>query len=287
MMTNKYLLLFTICLLGLAGCKESAQETGMKRLLSYKTVAYTQYYGNSKELAVVLQYDEQNRVLSYKNDSIVWKYVYRTDGRIGVTGNYWKDDTEQFSGTVTLNSYGLPEVEDYCYVKVSYPEIPVPFSDKMEYTYNEKGSLITAYEVVECGDYSYTLHLLFAYGDGSKNVTRMDYDYEGFGKKENLHYEFEYQDTRNPLDFYPETTMIIPMNAGIQFTGQSGYRRDKLLDRIKVYDKEDVLLQVIECTYQYDDSGKMTECKLTKRNMGSDGKPTGEEEFFRYYDMKY
>lgn len=292
-MTNNPLLLILLlaCLLGFAGCKDSKEGVHEKngcRLQSYMVESCTQGYGGAKEsVSVVLQYDEQNRLLAFNNDSIAWKYVYRADGAVDVSGKYLKDGTEQFSGTTTLNSAGLPETDDYLFVKMAFPEIPLPFSDKMKYTYNEKGRLATAREVVGAGDYSYTIDLAFTYDDGGNNVIRMDYGLEVFGKKKVRHYEFEYLDTDNVLDFYPEITMIAPMNAGFQVMGKNGYRRDKLLKQINLSDDNNVLVGVITCGYQYDADGKMTEMKMTMQRMDSDGEPMGEEEFIRYYDMKF
>lgn len=291
-MTNKPLLLFLLaaCLFGFAGCKDAKDTAKVKddnRLQSYKLESRTRVYGTKEAVDVVLRYDDQKRLLTYNNDSVDWKYVYRADGEVDVSGKFRRDGADYFSGTITLNSARLPEVENYLFFKDPDPEFPIPLPDALQYTYDEKGRLATVHEMMGADDYSYTIDIAFTYVNGSDDATGWDYHMQFAGQKQTRRYEFEYLDAENTLDFYPEVTAVMPMNAGFQITGRSGYRHGKLLKRIKSFDEAGVPLWVVGFIYQHDADGKMTELKLTMQRIDPDENPVGEEEFIRYYDMKY
>lgn len=276
-----------LSLVGVISCKnnkEDASGTVTARLQSYKTEFSLQVWGKGGAVNV-LQYDEQQRLTSWNSDSIRWHYSYRTDGGVDVYGEFLRDGRKQFTGTITRNEAGLSEVEDYS-VLISRLPVEPPIPEMMTYTYDEKNRLIHAADKAEAGAHSYTINVTFLYEADDDNVTRIKYEREVGGKTDFRYYGLEYFDKANPVGFYPELLMTIPMNGGYQVAGLAGYSRNKLLKRMNRYNKENVMTGMTDFDYQYDVDGNITECILTYRMLNDEGSMASND-FIRFYDLKY
>ncbi len=276
-----------LSLLGVISCKGNkgnTPETVTARLQSYKTDFSLQVWGKGGAVNV-LQYDEQQRLTSWNSDSIRWHYSYRTDGGVDVYGEFLRDGRKQFTGTVTRNEAGLPEIEDYS-VLISRVPVEPPVPEVMTYTYDEKNRLVHAIDKVEAGAYSYTINVTFLYEADDNNVTRIKYEWKRDGKAHLRYYGLEYFDEVNPVAFYPELLMTTPMNGGYQVAGMAGYSRNQLLKRMNRYNEENVLTGMTDFNYQYDADGKIIECTLTYQMLNDEG-PMKSNDYIRFYDIKY
>lgn len=285
-MKKNHLLIFVL-LLSLLGavtsCKKSEKAVS-RPLQSYKTEYSLQSLGQGGGTCV-LEYDEQQRLTSWNNDSIRLHYAYRDNGDIDICGEFLRDGAKESSGTITLNEAGLPDVEKYSLFIVPVPaKTPVP--QVMTYAYDEKNRLVRAVDKVDAGDYSYLIKLTFLYEGNDDNVTRMKFEWDGWGHTRSYYYVFEYLDKENPLEFYPELVLTTSMNSGLQITGKAGYKRSKLLKRMTRFDEEDVMQGAINFSYGYDADGNITECTLTRQVLNADG-VMGGNEFLRFYEIKY
>lgn len=264
--------------------KGGTSEDATARLQSYKTEYSLQILGQGGG-ASVLQYDEQQRLTTWNNDSIRWHYAYRADGGVDMYGEFLRDGAKQFTGTIALNEAGLPEVEEYSFLILPIPvETPVP--EVMKYAYDENNRLIHATDKVDAGAFSYIVNVTFLYEAADDNVTRIKYEWERDGKTYFRYYGMEYLDKANPVEFYPELLMTTPMNAGFQMAGKSGYSRSNLLKRMNRLDEENVVTGMTDFDYRYDADGNITECILTYRMLNDEG-PMLSNDYIRYYDIKY
>ena len=278
------LLLSISTVISCKGNEGDTSENTTARLQSYKTEYSLQTLGQGGG-ASVLQYDGQQRLTTWNNDSIRWHYAYRADGGADMYGEFLRDGAKQFTGTIVFTEAGLPEVEEYSFLILPVPvETPVP--EVMKCAYDGKNRLIRATDKVDAGAYSYTINVTFLYEADDDNVTRIKYEWEVGGKTDFRYYGLEYFDKANPVGFYPELLMTTPMNGGYQVAGLAGYSRNKLLKRMNRYNKENVVTGMTDFDYQYDADGKITECTLTYQMLNDEG-PMKSNDYIRFYDIEY
>lgn len=285
-MKKNFLLIFVLLLsiLGATISCEKSEEAVSRRLRSYKTQYLLQGIGQGGGTSI-LEYDGQQRLTAWNNDSVRWHYAYRTNGDIDVYGESLRDGSRQFTCISTLNEAGLPDMEKFSLLIVPLP-VETPVLQVVTYVYDEKNRLVHNTEKADAGDFSYLVNFSFFYEGTDDNVTRMRYEWEGKDDAFSYYYDFEYLDQVNPVDFYPELLITTTMVGGYHLIGKAGYKRSKLLKRMSLCYEENVMSEAIDFHYDYDADGNITECTLTWRMMNADGVLEGDE-FIRFYDIKY
>lgn len=279
-----------VLFLSLVSCKEEKVLSDVpKPMLSFKVdYKVTSIPGRYKSGVIwSLEYDNQNRLTAFNNDSLQYAYSYNANGIISIKGWSRLEGKTLFSGEINNGNEGNIELELSRYAPNSIFTINQGI-ESIAYTHDEEGQLVGLRQTIEkpASGYPGAVNIQLAWENGEIRQLEFTSEYS-VGIHKNRIYHYEYIDEKSPVYFCPETTLIsvFPANFGLYLSGQYGYRHTKLLKRITGIDNGNTSI-LLDFDYTYKKK-RLMGCLMTVKQFNTQNGNVTAEDAIRFYDMKY
>lgn len=263
----------------LASCDSDSdgKEDALPKILSFKCTPLTYYppelLGNNR-----FSYDPDGRVVRYTTDTIRQEFTYSGTNTCNGTTTLLSDQSVMQTQAFKMNDKWMPTEESVDYISEN-------FEGSVSYEYNGKYRIMHLTAQADNGNFIDCIH---SYDSSTGLISEVKVYRKGTGREDlNQIYRFEYSDRDNPVAFYPENMQWFDFEPAFSLTGQSGYYRNKLLDKVWVLTPEGKKTDVYLFRHDFSSEGKLTAIHQYYSKVDENGAALAETLHIDYTDILY
>ena len=275
----------------LAGCgsthnkkNDGSRENSLPKIRSFKIETNFNITEDGKGVHH-LTYDSLGRLVNYVMSKSEEKYAYADNGMCSVVSVCRSDSSVMGTSEIRFNDKWMPLEENF--VLINSPIIVGEARGTISYRYDEKGRILSQ----DCETRSPADGIIFKSSfkydasTGLLSEVKLRQKFPGWKEASNQVFGFEYSDRDNPLAFYPEYMMWFVFNGTLGTTPQSGYGRDKLLDKIWILSSEGKKTAVLIFTYDFSSEDKLTGIYISYHEVDPNGDLLPELRYFKITEI--
>lgn len=257
----------------LPGCSSDSDKKGeegegnaLPKILSFTYTSVSpqlsEMRGNNR-----FTYDGEGRVVRHVTDATDQRFTYPGDQTCSGVITWLADNSVMQEQTFRLDENGMPVEENVNYRDKN-------FKGTIRYKYDEKCRVLGVAAETDAGHMMECVHS-YDPSTGMISEVSVSQKYPAEEQTEFV-YRIEYSDLDTPVAFYPENLQWFDFEASFALTGQTGYRRAKLPDKIWVLTPEGTKTDVYLFKYDFSAAGKLTAVHLLHAAVDGNG-TVGEE----------
>lgn len=260
-------------------------EPALPKILSFKVETNFNVIEYAKGV-YRLSYDEKGRLAGFDTKGLEEVYSYSDDGNCRVVTSYRSDKSVSQTADFKCDDRGKP-VEEH-FVLVNSHMISGEAKGTILYSYDEEGRITCqdcktqspADGIIFKSDFKYDS------STGLLSEVNLRQKFPGLEVSDKL-FRLEYSDRDNPVAFYPEYMLWFVFDTGMGANGQSGYWRNKLLDKMWILTPEGEKTAAVIFTYDFSEEGKLTGIHQSYREVTADGSLQTERMYFKITEIAY
>lgn len=256
---------------------ENGNGNALPKIVAFKCTPLAHYpselLGNNH-----FSYDSEGRVVSYTSDVIRHELTYSDNNTCKGISTLLSDQSVMQTQDFELNDKWMPTEESVDYISEN-------FKGSGSYEYNEKYRITYLTAQTDSGNF---IECMYTYDSSTGLISEVKVVKKGAGIENlNQSYCFEYSDRDNPVAFYPENLQWFDFEPAFSFTGQTGYYRNKLLDKVWVLNPEGKKTGVFLFKHDFSAEGKLTAIHQYYSQVDENGTLSAETLYIDYTEISY